>query len=732
MKRFVSKKTISGLCAMTILQITANASNIGLSTHMAHTHNNNTETGTMRLVEEMESEWIRDEHRWGWGMEATTKGELKMPTANWTDTVYNSGVNSLVTLGLGNTLYNDINGVEDTVGIYVPTIDNAEYFDAFIEYVKFVAENCKGKVKAYEIWNEPNHKDSNYQISQSKYSYNAADYFELLKAAHDAVKDIDPDAKIVGGAFLLGGTVDSGWMEQLFSSGAGAYMDAFSVHIYTYKKTAPIEEILRSSLDRVENVMDRYNYSGELWLTETGYYTGTADYAVSEDKQASLLVRSKLVWDNYLKDNGRNGEYFCYTLRDSGEDISKAGHNFGLVDYGYNKKSAFNAAKTFNTVLKDKELTSFDMTDDTVIAHYDGTGDKLNTAYVAYSIGKSVQKEIPVGGHLTYVYSRDGELIDTVTADTYTATLTDSPIFIHSMDLETKISELKYDKYNNLCTVKGTATNLDSVSIELVNADGEVVQTETAVTDDEGGFSDFFSVENDGKYTVRVGKPELEEFGSAYFAQQSMEMFRYANDGKEMSINYTAMLNGDALKVKLTGTSELNKGETVNVMVTPENLNPTDISKVAYIGDVITNEDGSFELEFDISKKETHVYNYTIRIRANKTDISENNVNHYLESDGMATYDFALNPTSDKFVTSALVANDTGKEQDLVIVIAQYNSNGELVKINMEKTEKLAPNAEKVPVSFETEKDSSAVFCKSFIIKDFGTMKPLAPKLEIN
>ncbi len=730
MKRFVNKKTIYGLCMMTLLQTTVTASNIGLSTHMAHTHTNNTQTGTMRLVDEMETDWIRDELRWGWGMEATMKGELRMPTADWIDTVYNSGVNSLVTLGLGNTLYNDINGIDDTVGIYVPTKENTDYFNAFINYVKFVAENCKGKVKAYEIWNEPNHKDSNYQISKSKYSYDAADYFELLKAAHDAIEKIDPDAKIVGGAFLLGGTVDSGWMETLFSSGAGAYMDAFSVHIYTYKRSDQIESSLRSSLDRVEKVMDRYNYNGELWLTETGYYTGTADYSVNEDEQASLLVRSKVVWDNYLKESGRNGEYFCYTLRDNGQDLSKGGHNFGLVDYGYKKKPAFYAGRTFNKLMSDKELTSFDTAGDTVLAEYMSDNAKVNTAYVGYSTGGKVQKAIPIEGHITYIYNRDGELLKTVTgADAYTATLTDSPIFIHSVDIETEITSLTYNSDNNICTIKGTAKNLPNVTIELINTDGEVVQTETAVTDGEGSFSDSFSVNSDGAYTVRVGKPELDEFGSTYFAQQNIEMVRYRDSVKDISINYTTKLNGDTLNVKLTGTSGLNKGETVNIMVMPEDLVSPDISKVAYIGDVETDGAGSFELEFDIPKKKSHIYNYKLLVRGNKTDISENGVNHYLETDGIVTYDFTLNLSDGRFVASAVIADDTDEKQEAVIIIAQYNNSGELIKIS---SEKLTVGSEKNTVSLGVEKDSSATLCKSFIIKDFGAMKPLAPKLEVN
>ncbi len=733
MKKYRWKKIVCTLSAMTILQTTVTASNIGLSTHMSHTHTNNTITGTMRLVEEIESEWIRDELRWGWGMEAKTKGELRMPTADWTDQVNKAGVNSLAILGFGNTLYNDINGVNDSSGIYVPTIDNEKYFEAFLNYVTFVVTNCKGKVEAYEIWNEPNHADFNYQISKSKYSYDPADYFELLKASYKVIKNIDPQAKVVGGAFLFGGTRNSGWIEELFASGAGAYMDAFSVHMYSYKDANPVEEEFKKDYARIEAAMDRYNFNGEVWLTETGYFTGSAQYSVSETDQAALLLRSKVAWDKCLMENERNGEFFAYTLRDSGEDEAKAGNNFGIVDFGYKKKTAFNAVKLFNSIMHDKELANVRESNDSVVAQYtnEASGDKVSKAYVAYNKNGEAQQDIVLDGHISYIYDMEGNQIDTVKGNnTYKAKLNMSPIIIESMDLETKINTLEYIKNKNLCKIEGTAKELDSVTVEFLDENGAVLQTEKAVVDASGNFSEIFSVNKNGKYTVRVGKPDLADFGSEYYAQQTIEMIADAELKNEMSINYTTALTKNTLNVKLTGESQLCEGATVNVMVIPDGNEKVDIAEVAYIGDTQIKADGAFELDFDIASADEHIYNYKLLIRAEKTDLSENALNHYLEEEDIITYNFTLTPDSQNINAAASVRNGADKEQNVTILISQYDADGRLIEVKT-KNVKLAKTQDKQGVEFEAQKNDKAHTCKSFIYSNLSDIKPIAPSIAI-
>ena len=54
------------------------------------------------------------------------------------------------------------------------------------QYVTAVVQHCKGKVPAYEIWNEPNYK--------ILWSGRTDQLVDLTKAAHDIIKSVDPNA----------------------------------------------------------------------------------------------------------------------------------------------------------------------------------------------------------------------------------------------------------------------------------------------------------------------------------------------------------------------------------------------------------------------------------------------------------------------------------------------------------------------------------------------------------
>ena len=59
-------------------------------------------------------------------------------------------------------------------------------------YVRAVAEHYKGRIRAYEIWNE---QDGGFW----RPAPNAAQYTELLKIAYREIKAVDPDATVIVG-----------------------------------------------------------------------------------------------------------------------------------------------------------------------------------------------------------------------------------------------------------------------------------------------------------------------------------------------------------------------------------------------------------------------------------------------------------------------------------------------------------------------------------------------------
>ena len=726
-------RIVAAICAGAILHTGVYAANIGVCTHMTAKHTGETPDRITELAKDVGTEWIRDELRWGWGMQTTPGGEFKMPAGDWTDKIEEAGINSLLILGFGNSIYNR-DGIEDKDEEYIPTPEHTDYFNAWKEYVKFTAQNCKGKVDAYEVWNEPNPAPFNYQLSKDRYSYSASDYAELLIATREVLDVYDPDAKVIGGSILLGGTVTSGWAEELFKTlnargGANKYMDGFSFHVYSYDSTDK-ETAMRSGLNRMERVMDSYGFTGEAWLTETGYYTGTADNAVSDQEYASLVIRSKLIWDDYLKDNGRTGNYFWYVLRDTGGDKTVGGNNFGLASYGYKPKDGFYSAKAYNTILKDKEfvyMTESTDGNDFIALYNNENSDTTDKVYVIFKKGNySSEIQIPLSGDAAYVYDYKGNFVKKETAETLSLELKDtSPVFVRCVDYTTTIDNVEYDSKKNICTVTGMAEYMENVTLELLK-DGVAVQTETVNVNSDGTFEKLFQPNEDGRYTLRLGKAEVEEIGGKSWAEKEVLILRDGTRCEEIAVTYESEETEQGLRVNLSGTvSNDFENELLTLLLLPEGS--TSIKDAVYAGDVRTGEKGEFSISFVIPKKTPHMYHYTMYIRGTQTELNESSVDYITGKGDVLAYDFTLNLSDNQFTASAYVRNMTEDEKKPIMFIAQYNSDG--ILINVEKTEIEADGTKKL-LTLSVKKNENTKKCRAYIWNGAGTMNPIAPTID--
>ncbi len=102
-------------------------------------------------------------------------------------------------------------------------------------FVSNMAARYKGKVQAYEIWNE-----ENFAVEAGPGNINAGNYVELLHAAHDAIKAADPAALVVSGAPTPTGVNnpniaidDATFIGQMYAYKGGAvraYFDVLGAH----------------------------------------------------------------------------------------------------------------------------------------------------------------------------------------------------------------------------------------------------------------------------------------------------------------------------------------------------------------------------------------------------------------------------------------------------------------------------------------------------------------------
>lgn len=136
--------------------------------------------------------------------------------------------------------------------------------------VRCLASLLKGRVSAYEIWNEP-------VLGNAAMGYedgSAAHYLDLLRAAYVAIKAADPAATVIalgGSDAYAGGDVERlaqmrAFSTQLVALGARRYADAVSIHAYPWGET----DVAVWNSYRAELAFQSATWRLPVWITETG------------------------------------------------------------------------------------------------------------------------------------------------------------------------------------------------------------------------------------------------------------------------------------------------------------------------------------------------------------------------------------------------------------------------------------------------------------------------------
>jgi hypothetical protein len=144
-------------------------------------------------------------------------------------------------------------------------------------YVRQVATHCKGRVHAYEIWNEPNLKQ--YWIGTTE------QLVALTSEAHDVIKEIDPTALIVSPSATTSSGV--GWLAEFLAKGGSRYIDVIGYHFYVSSQQP---EYMLGLIQRVKQTMSNNGAADKpLWCTEVGW--SEPKPFPSDDLAAAYLAR---------------------------------------------------------------------------------------------------------------------------------------------------------------------------------------------------------------------------------------------------------------------------------------------------------------------------------------------------------------------------------------------------------------------------------------------------------
>ncbi|MFQ5612591.1 MAG: hypothetical protein ACE5H9_10715 [Anaerolineae bacterium] len=122
------------------------------------------------------------------------------------------------------------------VGAFAPPDNLKDYGD----FVEAVARRYRGRIHAYQVWNEPN-----IFPEWGLYPISAEEYAALLKEGYTRIKAVDPEAIVVMGALAAtieldrqhsqvspGGLSDVLFLQQLYDAGGGPYFDVLAMQGY--------------------------------------------------------------------------------------------------------------------------------------------------------------------------------------------------------------------------------------------------------------------------------------------------------------------------------------------------------------------------------------------------------------------------------------------------------------------------------------------------------------------
>ena len=209
----------------------------------------------------------------------------------------------------------------------------------------WLAQRYKGKVAAWEIWNEPD-------CIGGCPNGSPVEFVKVLKAGYQGIKAGDRSATVVSGG-ISGNNAE--WISRMYAAGAKGYFDALAVHPYQDPPTAAPDAACEQRVYRftcLTLIRDQMVSNGDsakpIWLTEFGWTTAqTGDRpGVDEATQAVYMTQAISLLRTYAP---YVTNAFWYTLRDR-DDSTPYENAFGLLHVDGTEKPAFAALQRANGI----------------------------------------------------------------------------------------------------------------------------------------------------------------------------------------------------------------------------------------------------------------------------------------------------------------------------------------------------------------------------------------------
>ena len=266
--------------------------------------------------------WVRIQSGW-----QRTEREKGVYNFAWIDTVVDNllarGMQPWICLCYGNDLYNEeAKTVFGAVGC--PPIFNDEQKTAWANYVKAIVKHFEGRITHWEVWNEPDGKWC------WKHGVNAEEYGRFAVATAEAVRAVNPAAKVIGGSICLLDNMD--FLDAALAVGMADAVDAITFHEYT-----PDESALFRHVPALRALAHSYNPNIKIIQGESGSQSrsdgagAVRGGAWTQERQAKQCIRHAVA--DLMNDVEFTSYFSCMDMIEALNGT--VGDKNSYLDYGY-------------------------------------------------------------------------------------------------------------------------------------------------------------------------------------------------------------------------------------------------------------------------------------------------------------------------------------------------------------------------------------------------------------
>ncbi len=243
----------------------------------------------------------------------------------------------------------------DEIGTYAPPDD----YNDFGDFVYAVVSRYKGRIKYYQIWNEPN-----IYPEWGEQPVDPEAYTELLKIGYTRAKEADPDCVIISGA--LASTIELGprnlndfiFLQRMYDAGAKDYFDILAMQGYGLW-SGPYDRRMRPrviNFSRPLYIRDIMVKNGDehkpIWISEMNWNALPPDHPalpiygrVTEEQQARYVVeayrrvQAEWPWVGVVN--------FWFFKRPGDSEKDQAWYYFRMVEPDFTPLPVYHAVKEY-------------------------------------------------------------------------------------------------------------------------------------------------------------------------------------------------------------------------------------------------------------------------------------------------------------------------------------------------------------------------------------------------